>query len=236
METTPPTVLGRTRVPSTAETITALLHSPELYALGDLLPERCAVGRPREHPGWSVLLYGALARHYRSGARAHAELHSPQVWSHVQTQAAHAARTLGVAAPSALAPPTWSTWVTARNRHLTTDEGLGRVAEVHLQEASALAHGLGLCLTTGGGSWSHPAKTRTAYGDGTLVTPMYRPPDALRQTLPDGSVQVLYPDPITGELLETPTRRYDPDAAEHHGKGGPAHATNYVAWHVRGSS
>ena len=35
------------------------------------------MGRPRAYPGWSVLLFGALARHYRSGARAHTELHTP---------------------------------------------------------------------------------------------------------------------------------------------------------------
>lgn len=228
--------LGRTRVPNTAEAITALLHSPELHALGELLPPRWDLGRPREYPGWSVLLFGALARHYRSAARAHAELHSPAVWTHSLNQARSAASELGIAVPPCPAPPTWSTWVTARNTHLTTDAGLAAVAGVHLDQAADLAHDLGLCLPTGGGSWSHPAKSRTAYGDGTLVTPMYRPPAAVRTTLPDGSVQLRYPDPGTGELLTRPPHRFDPDAVEHHGKGGPAPATNYVAWHVRGAA
>ena len=236
MEAVYPAVLGRSRVPTTAETITALVHSPELHALGALLPPRWEVGRPREYPGWSVLLFGALARHYRSGARAHAELHSPQVWGHVQTQVRNATAELGIAVPAAAAPPTWSAWATARNLHLATDSGLAAVAGIHLEQAAATAHQIGLCLPSDGGSWSHPAKTRTAYGDGTLVTPMYRPPDAVRQALPDGSVQVRYPDPVTGELLKAPWRRHDPDAAEHRGKGGPAHATNYVAWHVRGGA
>lgn len=228
--------LGRSRVPNTAETITALLHSPEIHALGELLPPRWDVGRPREYPGWSVLLFGALARHYRSAARAHAELHSSAVWTHSQSQARSAASQLGIAVPTCPAPPTWSTWATARNHHLATDEGLAAVAGVHLDQAADLAHDLGLCLPTGGGSWSHPAKSRTAYGDGTLVTPMYRPPASVRTTLPDGSVQLRYPDPRTGELLTRPPHRHDPDAVEHHGKGGPAHATNYVAWHVRGAA
>lgn len=231
-----PLVLGRTRVPSTAETISALVHSPELHALGTLLPERTDVGRPRMHPGWAVVLYGALARHYRSAARTHAELHSDLVWAHVQAEVQHAAYELGARIPPASAPPTWAAWAQARNAHLSTEEGLAAVAAVHLEHAAEVAHELGLCLPTGGGSWSHPAKTRTAYGDGTLVTPIYRPPDAVRETQPDGTVTISYPDPVTGELLEKPPRRYDPDAAIHHGKGGPAHATNYVAWHVRGGS
>lgn len=223
-------------MPNTAETVTALLHSPELHALGELLPPRWEVGRPREYPGWSVMLFGALARHYRSAARAHAELHSPTVWGHTQAQASSAARQLGIEVPACPAPPTWSSWVTARNRHLATDAGLAAVAGVHLAQAADLAHSIGLCLPTGGGSWSHPSKTRTAYGDGTLVTPMYRPPATVRTALADGSVQIRYHDPATGELLERPPHRYDPDAVEHHGKGGSANAINYVAWHVRGGS
>ena len=82
MEASRRPVLGRSRVPDTAETIAALIRSPELHALGDLLPPRGDVGRPRVHPGWSVMLFGALARHYRSAARAHAELHTPMIWDH----------------------------------------------------------------------------------------------------------------------------------------------------------
>jgi hypothetical protein len=236
MEASGPLGPRRSRVPTTAETITALVHSPELHALGALLPARGEVGRPRVHPGWSVMLFGALARHYRSAARAHAEMHSTSVWEFTQRQVRHAAGELGMAIPPALQPPTWGAWANARNAHLATDEGLVRVAAIHLDHAAALAHDLDLCQPSGGGSWSHPAKTRTAYGDGTLVTPIYRPPTAIRERQPDGSVLVLYPDPRTGELLDQPAGRYDPDAAEHHGKGGPAHATNYVAWHVRGGS
>lgn len=229
-------VLGRSRVPSTAETITALIRSPELHALAGLLPARGDVGRPRVHPGWAVLLYGALTRHYRSAARAQTELASAPVWAHVQQQAALARSELGLPIPVADRPPTWGAWVNARDGHLATDGGLADVAALHLADAVDLAHQVGLCLTSGGGSWSHPAKTRTAFGDGTLVTPMYRPPRAVRQRRTDGTVEIRYPDPATGELQDAPSRRFDPDAVEHHGKSGPVHATNYVAWHVRGGS
>ncbi|WP_460966695.1 hypothetical protein [Pedococcus soli] len=158
------------------------------------------------------------------------------IWDHTLTQVAEAGAALGISIAPAGQPPTWGAWVTACNTHLATDEGLRRVSAVHLQQAVDLAHDIGLCLPSCGGSWSHPAKTRTAYGDGTLVTPIYRPPTAVRHTLADGTIAVLYPDPETGELLPQPRRRYDPDAMEHHGKAGPAHATNYVAWHVRGGS
>lgn len=229
--------LVRSRVPTTAETVTAILESRELYRVGELLPPRSDVGRPRVYPGWSVVLFGTLARHFRSAARAHAELHSQPLWNLARTQSQRAITELGLTGQVSQAdsPPTWGAWVTARNDHLATDAGLAAVARIHLEEATTLAHQLGLGLPSGPGSWSHPDKSRTTYGDGTLVTPMYRPPRAVRETLPDGSVRIHYPDPDTGELLDSPPRRYDPDAAEHHGKAGPVHATNYVAWHVRGA-
>lgn len=227
--------LNRGDAPTTSETILALVCSPELYALADLIPARSPVGRPRAHPPWSVIMFGALARHYRSGARTQNELATPLMWAYLQHAAARARR-LGLPATGLDGPPTWSAWMHARDYYLATDQGLAAVAAVHLDSAVDLAHQLGLASRAGGGSWSHPAKTRTVYGDGTLVTPMYRPPKAIRQLDPDGTVRVSYPDPETGELRTTPPRRYDPDALEHHGKAGPVHATNYVAWHLRGPS
>ncbi len=44
----------------------------------------------------------------------------------------------------------------------------------------------------------------------------------------------MYLDIQTGELHETPMKRYDPDIAEHHGHRGPVSGHGYVAFHVRG--
>lgn len=225
--------MSRSRVPTTGEVIRALLCSEELHAVAELLPMHGEVGRPRELPGWSVFLVGCLARHYRSAARATSELASEFVW-HQVLKAVDEARGRGIDVPGAPRPPSWHAWRRARDQYLATEEGLATIGEIHLEHAVRLAHSLGLGSVEGGGSWSHPVRTRAVYGDGTLVRPLYKPPTAVRVDDGDGGQMVLYPDPETGELLTAPKRRFDPDSAEHHGHTGPVHGTNYVSWHLRG--
>lgn len=224
----------RSRTPTTSEYITAVMRSPELYEVAALPPANPGVGRPRELAPWSVLLLGVLARHYRSGVRAALELGSDLVWRHVLHEAEHA-RELGFDVPAAPRAPGWHAWRRARDHVWATDDGLADIADIHLQHAVALAGELGLADPAGGGSWSHPARTRALYGDGTLVRPLYNPPIAVRVAREDGTVEIRYPDPTTGELLSEPSRRFDPDCAEHHGHSGPVHGINYVAWHLRGA-
>ena len=226
--------MSRSRTPSTSEVLTAVVRSPELHEIAALTPPDADVGRPRELAPWSVLLLGVMSRHYRSGARAELELRSELVWRHVLAEAEHA-RTSGLHVPEAIRPPSWDAWRRGRNRVWATQEGLAEIGRIHLTHAASLAHEMGLALPEGGGSWSHPARSRAVYGDGTLVRPLYAPPKAVRLSAPDGTTQIAYPDPVTGELLPSPTRRYDPDGAMHHGHGGPVHGINYVTWHLRGA-
>ncbi len=226
--------MSRSRVPTTSEVITAVMGSREMYEIAALPSGNPGVGRPRELAAWSVLLLGVLARHYRSGARAEAELRSELLWRHVQAEAARA-RSAGLDVPHATRPPTWHAWRRARDHVWATEEGLASIADIHLEHAAQLAHDLGLADIGGGGSWSHPARSRAVYGDGTLVRPLYIPPQALRTVDADGTVRIAYPDPQTGELRDTPGRRFDPDCAEHHGHTGPVHGINFVAWHMRGT-
>ena len=225
--------MSRTRIATTSEFVSAVLASPELYEIAAGETRNPGVGRPRELAPWSVLLLGVLARHFRSAARAEAELRSDLLWRHVQAQADRA-RDAGFDVPDAPRPPTWTAWRRARDHAWATDEGLARIARIHLEHATALARSLELGVPEAGGSWSHPSRSRAVYGDGTLVRPLYIPPPAIRTVADDGTVTVAYPDPVTGELRDTPGRRYDPDCAEHHGHTGPVHGINYVAWHMRG--
>lgn len=225
--------MSRSRVPTTSEFVSAVMASPELYEIAALPHSNPGVGRPRELAPWSVLLLGVLSRHYRSGARAEAELRSGLLWRHV-TAEADRARDAGLDVPPAPRPPSWHAWRRGRDHIWATEAGLARIADIHLSHATELARSLDLGTPQAGGSWSHPARARAVYGDGTLVRPIYIPPTALRTVNDDGSVTIAYPDLRTGELHDTPGRRYDPDCAEHHGHTGPVHGINYVAWHMRG--
>ena len=100
--------------------------------------------------------------------------------------------------------------------------------------AAAAANRIGLLLPQGPGSFTHPDATRAVYGDGTLVRPLYRPPETVLLHNDDGTTTVAYPDPRTGQLLARPPGRFDPDLELHHGRGGPVLTHGYVCWHTRG--
>lgn len=63
----------RVRHPSIGESIAALVRSPYVAGLGELLAGS-RLGRRRKHPRWVPVAYGALARHFRSANRLDGEL------------------------------------------------------------------------------------------------------------------------------------------------------------------
>lgn len=214
----------------------AVLTSPSLYEIAAALDLDSPVGKPRLNPTYVVLAYGVLARVMRSGIRVELDLAEPHTWN--------AARQLMLQAleqhrfdlpPPGPRPPKWDHWRALRNHHLATDEGLAQLGRVFPPIAAASARRIGLLDPHGPGSFTHPEATRAVYGDGTLVRPLYRPPETVLLDNEDGTTTVAYPDPRTGQLLARPPGRFDPDLELHHGQGGPVLTHGYVCWHCRGA-
>ena len=235
-----PRTRGRRPLPLTTTTqIRAVFSHPALYELGALLPTRAGVGRPARHPGYMLLAYGVLARLLRSANKVAAELREPHIWALVTTTIAQAAAVLGedLVPPPAAEPPDWDAFRYARDTHLahlTRPDILAALQQLFTTLAVEQAQQMGLLNPQGGGSLCHPDPTRTVYGDGTVVRPLYRPPTATRTKNPTtGKTTITY---LADDGTETdkPTRRFDPDAAEHHGHTGSVHGQNYVGTYVRG--
>jgi len=220
----------------TIDRLRAVLAHRAIYEIGGELDVRADIGRPPSHPPYVLLLFATLARITRSTVRVETDLADPAHWELVRAlivETLHREH-LDLPAPGPR-PPAWHHWRRFRDEHLATDEGILRLRQLHLPRAVALAHDTGLLLPGGAGSFTHPDKTRAVYGDGTIVRPIYTPPEAVRTRDANGNTVVLYPDPATGELTPNrPERRFDPDTADHHGHTGPVHGHGYVAFHARG--
>lgn len=227
--------MGKTHY-NTWTRITAVLTSPSLYELASRIDHPSPVGRPRANPAYVVLAYGVMARIARSGIRVELDLADRHTWNAARELMARTIAQHGLdLPPPGPRPPKWDHWRWMRNMSLATDEGLADLARHFPPVATAAARRAGqLPLTGGAGSFTHPDPTRCVYGDGTLVRPLYRPPEAVILDTEDGTRLTAYPDPRTGLLLEEPPRRYDPDLLPHHGKAGPVLTHGYVCWHTRG--
>jgi hypothetical protein len=214
----------------------AVLTSPSLYELAGELDWDRPVGRPLANPAYVGLAYGALARVTRSGIRVELDLAEPATWAAAQQLMRETIRRYRLdLPPPGPRPPKWDHWRCLRNHHLATDDGLARLARVFPPVAVGAARRIGQIPATGGaGSFTHPDPTRCAYGDGTQVRPLYRPPETVLLDNDDGTTTVAYPDPRTGELLDHPPGRFDPDLQAHHGHAGPVLTHGYVCWHTRG--
>lgn len=220
---------------TTGEQVAAVFAHPGLYAMAGTVPPKDRVGRPRTFPSYLLLGFGALARVYRSGSRAAHELTDPVTWRTVRDAVEAAATTynLDIDLPGDR-PPDWDAYRYARNHHLTAPDTLAAMRAAFTVSAVDQARVFGLLDPSGPGSLCHPDPTRTVYGDGTVVRPMYRPPAARRTTNPKtGETVITYLDPSRNPIA-SPARRFDPDAADYHGHTGPVHGQNFIAWSVRG--
>ena len=223
------------RYEGTLPRIRAVLRHRALYEIGGELDIRADVGRPRIQPPYVLCIFGTLARVAKSTVRVETDLQDPDLWAIVRSEmiATIQREHLDLPLPSHTAPG-WHHWRRFRDEHLATDTGLARLSGLHIPRAVTLARSIGLIDPRGTGTLTHPSSARSVYGDGTIVRPLYRPPDAVRTVNNDGTVLIQYADPATGELIAAPRHRYDPDTAEHHGHSGSVQGHGYVAWHVRG--
>ncbi|TKJ28478.1 hypothetical protein [Blastococcus sp. CCUG 61487] len=229
----------RSAVPSTVEQVRAVMRHRLIYELGTLIPADPPVGRRPVYPGYLLIAFGVLARMTRSGAKLDAELRTGGLWPLMQAEAAAMRDELPdeLWAPPGDRAPTWAAWQYARNTHLTTDVALAEMHRLFIAGSVAQARSLGLLDPKGPGSLNHPARSRTVYGDGTVVRSLYKPPPVVWIEDPETGERVRrYRDKGTGELVDTPTRRYDPDSAEWHGHTGPVHGTNLVVVYARGDA
>lgn len=219
----------------TIDRMRAVLSSPSLYRLGAELQQDHLFGRLPVHPPYVMLQFAALARLARSAVRVELDLSQPSTWAFARSAITSAIATNEVELPPpGPTPPTWEQWRWYRDHHLGTDEGLAALGRIYPEVAVDVARSIGQLDPYGPGSLTHPDASRTVYGDGTIVRPIYRPPAAVRVPNDDGTVQVLYPDPRSGGLMDRPAGRFDPDLAEHHGHTGPVLGHGYVAFHTRG--
>ncbi|MFA5565293.1 MAG: hypothetical protein WC184_04350 [Acidimicrobiia bacterium] len=196
----------RHRPPHRNDHLDALFASPLIH---DIAADIGPVGRKRRrHPVALHLAFGAMARLWGSANRLDAETAHPQTWAdiverynsgaenHPEGEVLHAVRV----------PLISDTYRHFRDR-LTTDPYLDRFSEAFTHHAVATANSVGLLDPGGGGSRTYPDPTRTIYGDGTVVRPLYDPAN---------------------------NGRTDPDAEEHVGHDGPVWGNDLVIIATRG--
>src|SRR5690606_6285001 len=201
--------------------------------------------------------YGALARHFRSANHTDAELASG-LWPRLRTAATEA----GLDDPGAK-PYAFEHYTYQRDRLIKDDER----RELLLTEFTAIAvshaRRLGLLKPKGPGSLTYPHPTRTIYGDGTIVRPLYRPPrphDYITDphtrkeippypntttgedsphphgyiTVPDTSTQIpRYLITTTGEVPTSRPVRHYPSAAVHGRHDGIVNGNDFVLFSPR---
>lgn len=153
------------------------------------------------------LAFGAMARLYRSSNRLDAELLSGDTWASIveRYNKGAALHPLGVEMNPYALPLLADTYRHVRE-HLCEDENLDAFSRSFTRHSVALAQGIGLLLPRGG-SRTRPHPSRTIYGDGTVVRPLYNRADQGRQ---------------------------DPDAEEHSRHDGQIYGNDLVTIAVRG--
>ena len=197
--------MSRHLPPTFSQDLEHVLAGPLIHQLAHDLAHH--LPRRRRHPLALHLGHLALQRAIGSGNRLDAELGAGGGWPRMVTAYNTGAvrhgdgRTLG----PYLTPLTADT-VRHLREHLTRDPVLDQLRTALTIHSVTHAIDIGL-LPTRGGSLTHPHPTRTVYGDGTIIRPLYR--------------------------HDTPGR-HDPDIAQHHNHEGAHWGNNLVLVCVRG--
>ena len=205
---------------SALERIEAILANPEIHHLAAAIPtpRRELGGRPRQHPAFMAIVFEALISVYGSARQVEAELSHPALWRWIRRLVW---KRLGARLPRR--PMRRHHYLYIRNRYLTDPEILEQLGEVHRRVAARQALQLGLLDIDAAGSWTHPSLDRLLYGDGKVITPLFR--------AKPGEARV---DRETGEIRPL---RAEHDAALHfEGTGETAWGTKFVLLAARGTA
>lgn len=203
--------MTRHRPPARERQVDALFASSLIHDLAADLDDAltAGTGQPRRHPLALHLAWGALARLWHSANRLDAELAQPGAWARlVAAYNQGAAEHGGAFATERARPITADTYRHVRDR-LTQPGTLEFLLERFTARSVALARNIGLLVPTSNRLRNTPQATRTIYGDGTIVRPMYA-------------------------NTTDPQRRRDPDVAEHVRHDGAYWGNNLVHLAVRG--
>jgi hypothetical protein len=197
--------------------VEAVIRNPAVYALAKAVPDRTGGGgRPRDYPAVMLLVFEALISVYGSARQVEAELGHPVVWAQVRRAVK---QETGRDLPTR--PIRRHHYLYGRSRYLADPAVLAELQELHRRSAGEQARQLGLLDPVGPGSWTHPHSSRVVYGDGKVITPLYK--------AKSGDVRV---DRATGEIRFL---RHEPDADLHfEGTGETAWGTKFVLFAARG--
>jgi hypothetical protein len=196
----------RHRPPTRSTWLAALFTCPLVHDLAADIDDPAALHR--QHPLALHLAWAAMARLWGSSNRLDAELGDRFAWAEVvdRYNAGAHEHPLGHPVPRNAAPLTSDAYRHVRT-HLSRPDVLDAVLEAFTLHNVKLARSIGLLNPEGPGSRTRPHPTRTIYGDGTILRPLYRPTNAVRR---------------------------DPDAAEHVRHDGAVWGNNLVTVAVRG--
>lgn len=208
----------RWRGVSALERIEAIFANPEIHELAAVVPNppRHHGGRPRHYPAFMAIVFEAAISVFGSARQVEAEFAHPTMWRWVRRLAVKRA---DIHLPRR--PMRRHHYLYLRNRYLSEPGLLDLLGQIHRQAAARQARQLGLLDPGGEGSWTHPHLDRLLYGDGKVITPLYR--------AKPGEVRL---DRRTGELRNL---RTETDAALHfEGSGETAWGTKFVLVATRG--
>lgn len=199
--------MTRHRPPTRDEHLDALLACPLIH---DIAADLGQLGRrTRRHPVALHIAWGAMTRLVGSANRLDAELAPAASWTSVVDRYNRGAANhpTGKLIPTGTAQLTSDTYRHVRD-HLTSEQHLDDLISSFTAHSIEIARSVGLLDPNGPGSRTYPHPTRTVYGDGTVVRPMYRRND-------NGG-------------------RQDNDAAEHGRHDGPIWGNDFVMINARG--
>jgi hypothetical protein len=199
---------------SMREKVDVLLREDGWLEAAMAIPEKKkgSVGRNRTYPSSAWTLWSDLRDIFDSHTAVERELGRGERWRYIRRELPRLRPELPELPPRA---PRRQAFEYMRDRFLATDEGIERLAQIHAEVSTGQAKEGGNLDPDGGGSFTHPEITRTLYGDGKVVTPLYT-------SKPGETVT----NQETGKVREL---RFDPDASFYTEGGGDKVYGNKVA-------
>jgi hypothetical protein len=206
---------------SVKEKVDVLLRDDAKFEAAAVIPSKLAgsVGRRRTYPDYVWLMWPELRGVFGSHTAVERELGRGGWWRYIRRQL----RRLRPDLPGLPAkPPRRQDYAYMRDRYLTTDDALERGGQIHTEVSIEQAKEAGNLDPDGRGSFTHPEVTRSFYGDGKVITPLYA-------AKPGATV-------TNRETDEVRALRFDPDAAFHtEGGGNKVWGTKYALVSTRRS-